>query len=66
MWEEDGMMAKEITVNVGVKMTVSDEMACRCLRILEMWQNDNPDKIIIRDTIHTTDGDRFVYMIREG
>ena len=59
------MTAKEITVNVGVKMTVSDEMACRCLRVLEMWQNDNPDKIIIRDTVHTTDGDRFIYRIRE-
>ena len=60
------MTAKEITVNVGIKMTVSDEMACRCLRVLEMWQNDNPDKNIICDTIHTTDGDRFIYMILGG
>lgn len=60
------MTVKEITDNVGVKMTVSDEMVRRCLCLLEMWQNDNPDKIIIRDTVHTTDGDRFIYMIREG
>ena len=59
------MTAKEITVDVSVRMTVSDEMVRRCLRLLEMWQDDNPDKIIIRDMIHTTDGDRFVYMIRE-
>lgn len=59
------MTAKEITVDVSVRMIVSDEMVRRCLCLLEMWQNDNPDKIIIRDTVHTTDGDRFIYMIRE-
>ena len=60
------MTAKEITVDVSVRMTVSDEMVCRCLRVLEMWQDDNPDKTIVREKIHTTDGDRFIYMIRKG
>lgn len=59
------MTAKEITVEVGIKMTVSDETVCRCLRILEMWQNDNPNKIIFCEKIPTTDGDRFFYSIRE-
>ncbi len=41
-------MAKidDLTINVTPRITVSDETAERCLRLLEMWQNDNPDKRI--------------------
>lgn len=39
--------ASELTVEVNAKVTVSDETANRCLRILEMWQEDNPDKSIL-------------------
>lgn len=58
-------MAKELTIDVNARLTVSDEMASRCLRLLEMWQNDNPDKMIIRDTVRTTEGVRFVFYIRD-
>ena len=37
---------KDLTVTVNANLTVSDETAERCLRLLEMWQNDNPDKRI--------------------
>ena len=63
------MSAKGLTINVNATLTVSDEMASRCLRLLEIWQNDNPDKMIIRDTVRTTEGVRYVFYIhnvREG
>ena len=42
-------MAKlsEVTVDVSARLTVTDETANRCLRMLEMWQADNPAKRII-------------------
>lgn len=42
-------MAKieDITVEVKCNLTVDDETAMRCLRILEIWQDSNRDKIII-------------------
>ena len=41
------MATTDFCVNVAARITVSDEMAERCLRILEMWQDDNPDKMIV-------------------
>ena len=38
--------AESITINCSV--TVSDETAERCLKLLEIWQDDNPDKYIKR------------------
>ena len=36
-------MAKgELTVEVETRITISRETAERCLRILEMWQEDHP------------------------
>lgn len=49
-------MAKATSITVDVKMSIPDETISRCLRILEMWMDDNPDKRIIVDTIPTTDG----------
>ena len=45
-------MAKvsELTVDVSANLTVSDETANRCLRLLEMWKADNPDKQIVCDS----------------
>lgn len=37
---------KDLTVTVNANLTVSDETAQRCLRLLEMWQSDNPDRKI--------------------
>ena len=51
-------MAKidELTVEVAAKLTVSDETAKRCMALLEMWMDDNPDKNIVcdlsRDMMH--------------
>ena len=44
-------MAKieDLTVEVRATVTVSDETAERCLRLLEMWQADHPDKRILGD-----------------
>lgn len=42
------MRAEELTVEVKAKLTVSDETALRCARILNIWQEDNPDKYILR------------------
>lgn len=59
------MKAKELTIDVYAKVTVLDEMAERCLRLLEMWQNDNPDKVIIADSFQTTEGTRYSFTIRK-
>ena len=40
-------MAKVSDITVDVKVKIPDETICRCLRILEMWMDDNPDKNII-------------------
>lgn len=37
---------KDLTIDVTASLTVSDDMAERCLRLLEMWQADNPEKKI--------------------
>lgn len=50
------MKADELTVDVKAKLTVSDETAKRCLKLLEMWLDDNPDADIICDTTMQKDG----------
>ena len=40
-------MAKATEITVDVKVNIPDETVCRCLRVLEMWMDDNPDKNII-------------------
>lgn len=40
------MANSELTVTVEGRFSISDETAERCLRLLEMWQDDNPDKFI--------------------
>ena len=41
----------ELTVEVTAKLTVSDETAKRCMALLEMWMDDNPDKNIVCDLV---------------
>ena len=55
----------KITVNVDTRITVSDESAERCLRILEMWQEDNPDKYIEGREVETETGRKILYRICE-
>lgn len=38
------MKLDELTVDVTARLTVSDETADRCLRLLEMWQIDHPEQ----------------------
>ena len=49
-------MARATSITVDVNVTIPDSTIVRCLRILEMWLDDNPDKQIIVDTIVTTTG----------
>ncbi len=44
-------MAKtnELTIDVTTKLTISDEAAKRCMVLLEMWMDDNPDRNIVCD-----------------
>lgn len=42
---------KDLTVTVNANLTVTDETAQRCLRLLEMWQADNPDKQVLGEWI---------------
>ena len=49
-------MAKATEITVDVKVAIPDETVCRCLRVLEMWMDDNPDKRIVVDTIPGVDG----------
>ena len=53
------MKAEELTVEVKAKLTISDETAQRCLRLLEMWWNDNPDADIIREIEKEKDGTTY-------
>lgn len=55
------MTAKDLTIEVKASLSVSDETARRCLKLLEMWQEDNPDKFIQGERIATTDGYRTVF-----
>ena len=37
----------DLSVTVNAKVSVPNETAERCMRLLEMWMDDNPDKTII-------------------
>ncbi len=56
-------MQNKWTIEVETKLTVSDESAERCLRILEMWQEDNPDKFIEGREVETETGKKILYRI---
>ena len=52
-----------ITVNVSAKIDVPDETVARCLKLLEMWSDDNPDKTIEDERVATVDGIKTYYRI---
>lgn len=41
------MALNSVKMDVDVDIKISDSTAEKCLRILELWQNDHPDKEII-------------------
>lgn len=45
------MAINDVRISVTANITVSDEMAERCLRLLEMWQEDTPDKHIVGERL---------------
>lgn len=56
-------MKNGLTIEVETKLTVSNESAERCLRILEMWQEDNPGKFIEGRKVETETGRKTLYRI---
>ena len=56
-------MAQGLSIEVKANLTVSDETAERCLKLLEMWQEDNPDLLIVGEKIQTTTGIKTVFKI---
>ena len=56
------MKAEKLEIPIYAELTVTDETADRCLRILEMWMDDHPHETIICDLVLTQEGHR--HMIR--
>lgn len=59
-------MAKATSITVDVKVGIPDETIRRCLRILEMWMDDNPNKKILVDRVYTTTGFHHQIYIKEA
>lgn len=57
-------MAKieDVTIDVTAKLNISDETAERCMRLLEMWMDDNPGKTLLCD-VEEADG-RLIHRMR--
>lgn len=55
------MKISELKVEVGACLTVSDEMADRCLALLEWWQNDHNEQRLMA----TTNADGSIHLYRE-
>ena len=41
------MKIDKLTVEVNAEMRISDETVNRCLKLIQWWLNDNPDKKIV-------------------
>lgn len=41
------MKIDEINVEVNAEMRISDETVNRCLKLIQWWLDDNPDKKIV-------------------
>ena len=48
-------MNGEVTIDVNAKLTIPDKTAKRCMAILEMWMDDNPDKNVVCDLVPCKD-----------
>jgi hypothetical protein len=44
-------VASAENITIDVKVSIPDETVCRCLRVLEMWMDDNPGKNIIVERV---------------
>lgn len=59
-------MAKATEITVDVKVNIPDDTICRCMRLLEMWMDDNPNDKIIVERKDTTTGFRHFIRIERG
>lgn len=55
------MARGELKVEVSACLTVTDEMADRCLALLEWWQNDHAEQRLMA----TTNDDGSIHLYRE-
>lgn len=55
------MKIDELTIDVTARITVSDEIADRCLALLEWWQNDHAEQRLMA----TTNADGSIHLYRE-
>lgn len=53
-------MAKlsNMTVEITPKLSISDETARRCMTLLAMWLDDNPQRRIVMERVDTETGFR--------
>jgi len=58
-------MAKATEITVDVKVKIPDETICRCLRVLEMWMDDNPDKNIVVERVEGITGYHHIARIKD-
>lgn len=58
------MALNKVKMDVDVGIHISDSTVEKCLRILEIWQNDNPDKMIIGTKEPGQDGEKTVFSIK--
>lgn len=49
-------MAKATEITVDVHVSIPDDTIQRCLRVMEMWMDDNPHKAIIVERELYVDG----------
>lgn len=56
---------KSLEVTVEAKVTVSEETARRCMRILEMYLSDHPEEEICCENLLHPDGYRRELYLRE-
>lgn len=57
-------MASAKSITVDVRVSIPDDTICRCLRVLEMWMDDNPDKQIVVEREMLTDSYRHKIHIK--
>lgn len=55
------MKIDELTIDVTARITVSDEIADRCLALLEWWQNDHAEQRLMA----TKNADGSIHLYRE-
>ena len=58
------MASKDFSVDVYAMLRVPDETVDRCLRLLEMWLEDNPEWTIVAGKKYE-DGKAIINMRRE-